>query len=221
MNNVFTIPGCRKYFDAMFNFLESDDAPKSILPIFVGIYIRANSTENCIMYNTEQLSRIQMLTEVLQTVVAHPTIEIWDYSQANVDILKKYGIFARHVPLNSSTDYVNKLKGYKSKIPEYDVGFCGALSDRRLKILEELKEMNISVNIVEAWGDDRDKELAKCRVQINIHWEDDYQIFESARCEAWLKAGTIVFSEPSLDDDPRCIVVPYDKLSEAIKTFLV
>ena len=84
----------------------------------------------------------------------------------------------------------------------------------------ELKKCGKKVNIVTLWGDDRDKELAKCKVIINIHYEDNYKIFESARCEPWLKLGIPVISEKSLDDDSRCIVSEYDSLIQTIIEYL-
>jgi hypothetical protein len=54
---------------------------------------------------------------------------------------------------------------------------------------------------------------------MNIHYGDTYNVFESARCEPWLKVGVPVISETSLDNDPRCISVDYDRLVEtAIST---
>ena len=79
-----------------------------------------------------------------------------------------------------------------------------------------LKSSNISINVIELFGKDRDIELAKCKIILNIHAEDDYKIFESCRCEPWLKLGITVISENSLDNDPRCINVNYNDIVKTV-----
>ena len=102
----------------------------------------------------------------------------------------------------------------------FSPGFCGSKSSKRQKILDDLEKSGIKINIIKLWGDERDKELAKCKVILNIHYSDEYKIFESARCEPWLKLGVPVISEKSLDDDPRCIVSEYDSLVQTTLEYL-
>jgi hypothetical protein len=47
---------------------------------------------------------------------------------------------------------------------------------------------------------------------LNIHFNENYKIFEQYRCFAWLDIGKVVLSENSLDNDPRCINVSYDEI---------
>ena len=70
------------------------------------------------------------------------------------------------------------------------------------------------------FGEERDIELSKCKVLINIHHSDDYKIFESARCEPWLSIGVPVVSECSLDNDPRCMNMLYDDLIKTVDNLL-
>jgi hypothetical protein len=83
-----------------------------------------------------------------------------------------------------------------------------------MKILQGLRDAGITVNIVTSFGNTRDRELSKCRVILNIHYADDYSIFESVRCEPWLYIGTPVISENSWENDSHAINVPYDQLVE-------
>ena len=209
-----------KWLDSFIYFLEySVVENQQILPIWLGMY--PSITEKCVYYNTEQLTRKYILSEVLKILKNENILEIWDYSLANIEILKLNNITnTKHVPLESPEWYIKKIKSFQLVDFEYDIGFCGTLSNRRNKILNELKSCGKKVNIVNRWGDDRDRELAKCKIILNIHFEDDYKIFESARCEPWLKIGIPVISEKSLDDDVRCIVSDYESLVQTVVDYL-
>ena len=203
-------------------FLESLELKEQKIPIWVGL--NPNITEKCIYYNTEQLTRQNVLQQIINISNNENVLEIWDYSLKNIEILKSNNINKvkniKYVPLESPDWYIEKLRSFQQIEIKYDVGFCGCLSERRNKILTELKTYGKKVNIVTMWGDDRDKELAKCRIILNIHFADDYKIFESARCEPWLKLGVPVISEKSLDDDPRCIISDYDSLVKTVIDYL-
>ncbi len=200
-------------------FLESKDLESPDIPIWVGPC--ANISEKCIYYNTEQLTRKNVLNDIICISKNNNIIEIWDYSLENIEILKNNNITnVKHVPLESPQWYIDKLKSFKKNFYEYDIGFCGWLSERRNKIIQELKKYEIKINIVEKWGDERDKELSKCKTILNIHYDDDYKIFESARCEPWLQVGVPVISENSLDNDNRCINCEYGDIVNTVLNVL-
>ena len=203
----------RQFFDSFFLFLESKYAPYRTVPIHIGS--EPKNTTPYILYNTEQLTRRTQLERVLRDIKRTNPKEIWDYSHANCDILKSHNIIARHVPLKSPEWYVEKCKAWRAEGLTHDIGFCGALSERRKAILVALINKGFSVNYINSWGEERDKALAQCNIHLNIHHEEDFQIFESARCDLWLTVGVPIVSEHSLDDDPRCINVPYNKLTDA------
>ena len=189
------------------------------LPIWLGM--EPTISEKCIYYNTEQLSRENILELVLDILKDKNVVEIWDYSLVNIEILKLNNIKnVKYVPLESPNWYIKKLQSFQQSEFEYDIGFCGTPSYRRLDILNELISHGKKVNIVNKWGDDRDKELAKCKIILNIHSSDNFKIFESARCEPWLKLGIPVISEKSLDDDERCIVSEYESLVQTVLNYL-
>jgi len=208
----------KKLIDTFINFVESPLCPQRSIPIYIGC---DSIPPNHILYNTEQLSYTNAVKGILQRIKNGNPVEIWDYSSANVRILKRYGINALHVPLESPGWYIKELQSYRKKGQEYDVGFTGLITDRRLKILNKLKELGISVNILDGiFGKKRDMELAKCKMILNIHAFPHYKIFESNRCEPWLKAGVTVISEKSLDDDPRSINVNYTDIIKQVKKAL-
>ena len=194
-------------FDAFRMCLNTPYVPKHDIPVHIGL--NPNNVNPYILYNTEQLSRGYMLNKILQIIKTYPPKEIWDYSLANCNILKANNIIAQHVPLRSNDFYIQKCKKWRAIGIKYDIGFCGFLSYRRSNIINRLINKGVSVNIITKFGEERDKELAQCKLHLNIHFRKNYKIFESARCELWLNVGVPIISENSLDNDKRCINVDY------------
>jgi hypothetical protein len=210
-NTVIT--DVRVWLDTFVFFVESELAPQTKYPILMGILtdktIQEYKNTPCIIYNTEQLTRTFICSNVRWTISELCPVEVWDYSKANVDILRMFGVNARHIPLRTPKWYQRELQAYRKTGIFYDVGFAGLLTHRRRELLQGIEEAGLIVNVIQTFGEERDRELARCRVILNIHAGDDYNIFESARCEPWLSIGIPVISEPSLDDDPRCIITSY------------
>jgi hypothetical protein len=214
--NTFTAD-CMHYFDTFRIFYESEEAPLSKYPLH-HLNRLPDRGKDYVLVDTEQLSRQYELDKTLKVLKEQPPVEVWDYSKSNCDILKELTkIPVIHVPLKTSAAYKKQLLSWRLPANiKYDVGFSGSSSGRRDTILNKLKEKGITVNNLTCWGEERDKELAKCRIHVNIHYAEDYKIFEQARCEPWLAIGVPIVSEHSLDDDPRCINVPYSELVEAV-----
>lgn len=204
--DVLFRPNAENAFDTFLHSVQSDQSPERTVPVV----LQWTSPQPYIYYNTEQMTRPECLREIVLLCSRHPPVEVWDYSPVNISILERVGIKARHVPLQSPAWYVEKLRAMRA--PEYDVGFCGTLNQRRLNILEELRKRGVRVNIVIGNGDYRDAELAKCRVLINIHYTPSYMVFEQARCEPWIQVGVPIVSEHSLDNDARVINASYEEL---------
>jgi hypothetical protein len=216
-NKILTNVG--KWLDSFVYFLETIKLENPDIPIWVGLY--PNISEKCIYYNTEQLTRQDSLDKVIKISENDNVLEIWDFSLFNIQILNENNIKnTKYVPLESPEWYINKLKTFQQETFEYEIGFCGCLSDRRCKILDELINKGKKINVVSSWGDERDKELAKCKIILNIHYEDKSNIFESARCEPWLKLGIPVITEKSVYDDLRCIVSEYENLVQTVLDYL-
>lgn len=210
----------KKYFDMFYQTLKELPVKPS-LPVYLGYYFGSPRKNNHIFYNTEQMTRIQNITRLLSNINKYSPLEIWDYSLANIEILKLHGIHTvKHVPLRCTDTYKNELLSYRTTI-DFDVGFCGGLSPRRNEIIRRLRSAGISVNSLTEFGKKRDKQLARCRIILNIHAENNYYIFESARCEPWLSIGVPVVSEHSTIDDPRCINTSYESIVDTVKKELI
>jgi hypothetical protein len=212
-----------KWMDTFIFFLESEHCPPTLYPII--LFIHHNLNRPYILYNTEQLTRKNQL-EYFCTTAMHPNcMEVWDYSKANIEILSKCNIKAHYHPPIMPNSYLSVLRSFRQQEIKYDIGFCGDITQRRMYIIDQLNKYGYHILIISnMYGEDRDKQLATCKVLLNIHAHEDYQIFESARCEPWLAIGVSVISEQSLDNDSRCINVSYDeivnKTIEVLQTIL-
>ena len=158
--------------------------------------------------NTEPLNipvRLEQTTHILKL---YPNLEYYDYSESNLKILEENGINIQckiYLPYNCSDNELKKLINLnKNTKKNFDFGIIktsgGDITDRRLKIINFLKKHNFSVNIIEGWNEDRDIELAKCKIILNIHGNLDTTIsyiFEHIRCDRLLESGFNILSEKS------------------------
>lgn len=177
-----------------------------------------------IVYNTEQLCRPD-LADFIESIKNNDYIhEVWDYSQINIDILNKHGIYhTKHIPLKIWPEYKNKILSFNThNIYSYDIGFCGwVYGDHRLYILNQIKLSGLTIDIIDnQYEDARDMRLSKCKILLNIHFDQNYKIFEQYRCFPWLDTKKIVVSENSLDNDPRCVNVDYTHIVPTLKQLL-
>lgn len=208
-----------RYFDTFIHFLESSPSDKII---HLGLDVPTGFQG--IVYNTEQLTIPRILTKILRLVGSAPLdplvpkLELWDYSMVNIRILANHGIIAKYMPLKTSGPYLEKLQRFITSTKLYDIGFNGSMSARRKTILDQLAT-SFTVFISTSWGDTRDLELSQCRVLVNIHFDTDYMVFESARCEPWLSVGIPVISELSIDNDERCILTTYDGFLKTVTAY--
>jgi hypothetical protein len=215
MNTV--IAQDHQIFDDIKSFLTDSSAPRSGYPICIK---NSHTDHPHVLFNTEQLTRDELKSNSRKNfnlaIFENPNIiEIWDYSIENIKILKQNNITnCKHVPFSIWPAYREKILSYNSDNKyDHDVAFCGGLNSRRQKITAALVERGISVDIIEnTYGEKRDARIAKSRMLLNVHFNDDYKIFEQLRCFAWLDTGKVIVSENSLDDDPRCRNSNYESL---------
>lgn len=86
--------------------------------------------------------------------------------------------------------------------PEYEFGFYGSLSERRLKILKKLSTRMLNtpkaVRIVADFStqEQRDEEMQRCKVILQIRKFDKMGLVSSSRCNTALHLGRPVVAEP-------------------------
>ena len=124
------------------------------------------------------------------------------------------GVDKVYLPYKCSSEELSTLHNLnKNTKKEYDFGILKTVgkevSSRRNKIVDFLKSYNFSINIIEGWNyNDRDFELAKCKIILNIHGNlnnDVSTIFEHIRCDRLLEAGFNILSETCYDLSPEFI----------------
>lgn len=188
----------------------------------ISIFRRYTGEGKYIHYNTEQLTR----NDVMFNEFRDPNIvEIWDYSLGNIELYKKNNILnVKYVPLTLTDDQKSKLISYNPNNEyDYDVVFIGWVNGRRGEIINELSKHNIRLLTISSnpiFGEERDKLISKSKILLNIHFNEDYNIFESIRCSRWLDIGKIVISENSLDNDERCYNVKYEDIVNKVLEIL-
>ncbi len=86
-----------KWVDTFMYFLSSKASPRRNLPILIGANLQSFSVsgnlikpmQQYILWNTEQLTRVSARNEVKKCIFAFTPREVWDYSIANLEILKR------------------------------------------------------------------------------------------------------------------------------------
>ena len=184
-------------------------------------YIKFNNVNNNIInlfyLNTEQLTRDEIKCFIVNNLkilfnmsksINNLKINILDYSLENIKLFNELAIIKEfnlsniyYIPYQYNEKEIDKLKKLSTNVKkEYELSFCGLFSDYRIKILNELIKNNISINVIRSWYDERDLEICKAKVLINIHYNTNYNIHESIRCDRWIFSGNLVLTENSYDD---------------------
>jgi hypothetical protein len=118
-----------------------------------------------------------------------------DYSKENIRYAQKYLEPKKYIYFPYLINN-NEIYNFK-KI--YDVCVVGNINDRRIKIIDQLTKYGINVTIINnKFGKIRDEILMKHKILLNIHNSDDYQIYESMRCDRCLFNNMIIISEKSI-----------------------
>ena len=178
---------------------------------------------------TEPLTIPVRLRHILDHLKIFPNMKYYDYSKSNLKILEENGINIQdkiYLPYKCSDEELEKLINFNKNIKKvYDFGLLkgvgGVMTERREKIANFLKKHNFTVNIIGGWADDRDTELAKCKIILNIHGNlgtTISNIFEHIRCDRLLEAGFNILSEESVNLDqsflnkyPNLQIIHYDE----------
>jgi hypothetical protein len=181
------------------------------------------------LYQTEQLSRTREIERVVYEIQEANQkcvkLRVLDYSKTNMKLLqdrvKGMNLNFEHVYAPIVTPYKekNRLTNLlKTMSKEYDFALVAGMSVRRQIVKDALEKAGFTVKHIEnSFSLERDVYTAQCRYLLNIHADDDFQIFETARCIRWLDAGMTVITEPSLDleeykDRPNLKIIPFSEI---------
>lgn len=168
-----------------------------------------------IYLNVEMLTEIHRMTNAFDVVQSG--IKIVDYSHSNLMYLNKYLAYKQIEVDNRNARYLPYQYNLRDQVHlenvdgvyTYDVGIINAvikkdssvnsdLTYRRVKLWEELQESELKcINIV-GWGAERDELLKRCKVIINVHHFECYNIFEQIRCDRLIFAKKLIISDKSI-----------------------
>lgn len=173
-------------------------------------YLKRPSDNIKLYLNTEQYVK-QFRTnehgEPFITVIRKYYNGIIDYSLTNIRNMKRGGIKTNffYLPylLNPSENIYKCTEERRiNNVPRrIDVGMIPVNSERRENIYQNLKKNlhTSKVRRLSGFGKERDEDLSRCKILVNIHIEKEYNIFETMRCHRLLYDRVIIISETSRD----------------------
>jgi len=167
--------------------------------------------------NTEPLSISYNLDLLKNYINKYPYLKIYDYSPSNLQIIFNNNMYA-HLLEYSFYEKENLLlkELLLNEIKIYDFGIItygntetntvdNSLFHKKKEVVTELIKKGFKIHIISGWGLERDIELAKCKVILNIHSvlginDEIYysKTFENIRCNRLLDAGFKILSEDSI-----------------------
>jgi hypothetical protein len=175
------------------------------------------------LLNTEQLARADMKLDIIQCL--KPNTKILDYSLANIECMKNHNNFGK-IEMAYLPYQINPKEIYNyPKI--HNVCMIGYSSPRRSLIMNEIKLLPNS-NVITGFGRTRDDLVFRHKILVNIHFDENYKIFEQIRCNRCVFNKMIVITEHSYDDDMAqkhelsdfIISVPYSEVMNKVRDVL-
>jgi hypothetical protein len=175
-----------------------------------------NSNVELGFLNTEPLTISHNLDLLKNIVNKYPFLKIYDYSYSNLQIISSHNISGYLLEYKSYSEETKLLKELNLKQEKiYDFGIItygntetntiDNLFHKKKEVVVNLIEKGFKVHIISGWRLDRDKELTKCKVILNIHSilglnNTIYysKTFENIRCIRLLDAGFKILSEDSI-----------------------
>ena len=156
------------------------------------------------LFNTEPLNISFRLNTLKEYILKYSNIKLYDYSLSNIEILNYNGYTnVEQLSYNIYEEENNYLRNINNSTQKkYDFGiilldYQNSLK-RRKDVVEFLIKHNFSVKIISGWKNNRDENIAKCRILLNIHGSFNNittQIFEHLRCDRLLASGFNILSE--------------------------
>ncbi len=159
------------------------------------------AAKNILVLNTEQMSEPTRHNHI--TTLMRFGIKIIDYSLANIRILSRELTYSTreqlfYLPYQYQEAEVYKLKQFSNN-PHFDVGIVHCATPYRRAVLQQLQAAGLKAIDIRGWKEERDRKIGKCKILLNVHYEQNFSIFEHIRCDRWVFAGKRLVSEQSED----------------------
>ena len=121
---------------------------------------------------------------------------VLEFSEKNISILQENGIPLNKIFYLPITPNFSQATIERDSNPLFDIGFVGALNDRRRKILDALQKI-YTVNIItNKFGNELETELKKCKLLLNLHYYEQ-DALETTRLTDFSRYSVPILSEDS------------------------
>ncbi len=165
------------------------------------IFSNESFVSNCYLINMEQISR----KEIKDLLIMYgKKIKIIDYSYSNIFFGKK---FFTKIKIKNNIFYLPyqiNFKEIKNFDKIFDIVIIGKVSPRRQFVFDQISKF-FKIDWLVGFGDLRDEKLFKYKILINIHYNQNYNIFEQIRCNRCIYNKMIIISENSILDKKFCL----------------
>lgn len=199
------------------------------------------SSNRVVFLNVEMLSEEIRINHVLNMIKYN--IQIADYSMANILFLKEYAKY-KNIPIKKDIIYLPYQYNLQDQVQLqniddmyiYDIGIINALPEksdtvdpsntyRRTKMWNDIQKTKWKCINILGWGKARDEIVKRCKVIINIHHFEAFDIFEHIRCDRMVWAKKIIVSDKSkymnkLDITPYIYCEEFDNILPKVEKIL-
>lgn len=99
------------------------------------------------------------------------SVQIWDYSKLNIKFLNNIGFDnIKYLPIGFHEN-IKLLDNNKTK--DIDILFYGSLNERRISILEELKNRGVKLKVLSnSYELERNQYIERSKIILNINWNE-------------------------------------------------
>lgn len=147
---------------------------------------------------------------------------VWDYNEANRDYLGQHGCKnVAHIPIGYST-VLERIRHSHVSEKDIDVLFCGAMNERRRKVVQALRDSGMKVEApFGVYGQARDQWIARAKIVLNLHQFETTQL-ETVRVSYLLNNRCFVISESSDSNpyDDGVVFASYGDLVDCCQKYL-
>jgi hypothetical protein len=150
-----------------------------------------------VLYQFEQLFEHRgVMVEVPEYVATvKSATRIFEYSPSNMKLLKHFGLKDKTIYLPPSFHRSLEMF-YPSLSPTIDVLMVGSYSDRRNRIIDQLRQDGRNVaHVFNVYGEELINYMKKTKIVLNIHWADGVNTLEAMRISFALANRSFVISE--------------------------
>lgn len=152
-------------------FNKLDHHAKNI--IFGWVWLDPTFAENLpagsIIFNTEPIYDNISPYKLSLLLKCAARYEIWDYSDMNFELLSQYGVFNKKLFKFGYHQALSRIP--KPTIQDIDILFYGSINDRRMAILNALREEGCAVQqLSSCYGAQRDAFIARSKIIVNIYF---------------------------------------------------